>query len=352
MPIERRPDAAGRHTQAVGTRAFAVATSVDPECWRRDVSGQDACHMTTWFWIWVGVTAVSLGGLWLAELPELRKVHARRQVALLNAVRLGAAAALFVVLTSVANPRTLAGVAIATVAIALVLVPIRWVVGVGGIEPKWELRALQDAAGELTRRCSTLPKPPEFQQSMARLVGRMKAVKSPELAEMRDLLVADFSDSIVGLHHFNDLGLRAIRMHQIECKLFGPQARRGELDPAEATSRWRLYRTVGDMIDCGSAAREPEHLARLRQLIEELGEYRRPHTEELIDALQGSAREWLASGTPDPWPDGGVLSLGPTVERSYGELWPRYSVFWGAQLDDRDLSNLPTVMTARQLTGT
>ncbi len=173
-------------------------------------------------WIWVGLSALSLGGLWLAELPELRKAHARRQVALLNGVRLGAAATLFVVLTSVANPRTLAGVAIATVAVALLLVPIRWVVRVGGIEPKWELRALQDAAGKLRNRYPTPPRPSEFVRPMERLIGRMNGIKgASEIAEMRDLLVADFTDSIVGLHHFNDLGLRAIRMHQIEGKIFG-----------------------------------------------------------------------------------------------------------------------------------
>jgi hypothetical protein len=57
---------------------------------------------------------------------------------------------------------------------------------------------------------------------MERLIGRMNGIKgASEIAEMRDLLVADFTDSIVGLHHFNDLGLRAIRMHQIEGKIFG-----------------------------------------------------------------------------------------------------------------------------------
>jgi hypothetical protein len=306
--------------------------------------------MTTWFWMWVGGTVVSLGGLWLAELPELRKVHARRQVALLNAVRLGAAAALFVVLTRVANPRTLAGVAIATVAIALVLVPIRWVIRVGGIEPKWELRALQDAAGELANRYPTPPRPAEFVQPMKRLVGRMNAIRAPEIAEMRDLLVADFSDSIVGLHHFPDPGLRTIRVHQLECEIFGAQARRAELDPAEATFRWHLYRTFGDMIDAG-AAREPEYLARMGELIEELEQYRRPHTEAFIDALQVSAREWLVSRTQAPWAEGGALSLGPTIERPFREIWPRKSILWGAELDDRDISALPIVMEARQSPG-
>jgi hypothetical protein len=127
-------------------------------------------------------------------------------------------------------------------------------------------------------------------------------------------------------------------------------ARRVELDPDEATLRWHLYRTFGDMIDAG-AAREPEYLARMTELIEELEQYRRPHTGAFIDGLQVSAREWQASQTSAQWAEGGALSLGPTIERPYREIWPRKSVLWGAELDDRDISALPMVMEARQLPG-
>lgn len=294
-------------------------------------------------------TVVVLGGLWLLGRSDFERNHARKRAQVLNALRYAACIALLLSLLWVV-PRSPLSWAVAFVVVVLFLFPERWLLRIGGREPKWELRALQDAAGELTRSYPP-PRRREFVLPMERLIGRMKAITEPEIAEMRDLLVADFSDSLVGTHHFSDLGLRAVRIHQIEVEVFGPDARRAELDPAEATFRWHLYRTFGDMIDCG-AAREPHYLARMTELIEELEQYRRPDTEVFVDALQSSARDWLNSETPASWPVDGVLSLGPTVEESFWRLWPRKSVFWGTDLDERDAWTLQQLTRQAEPTST
>ena len=237
-------------------------------------------------------------------------------------------------------------VIVVLIAAALIFLPVRWLLRLGGIEPRWELRALQDAAGELANRYPTSPRSEEFVRPMRRLIVRMEAIRAPELVEMRDLLVVDYLNTIEGVHHFADLGLRAIREHQIECEIFGPQARRTELDSTEATFRWHLYRAFGDMIDAG-AARDPEYVARMEELVKELEQYRRSGTEEFVDALRSSAEQWLASPSAGSWADGGVRSLGPAVEQSYIETWPRKSIFWGAALDDRDADALKAAMEGR-----
>ena len=287
----------------------------------------------------VGVVVV-FGGLWRLELPGLRHKHARGRVVVLDAVRYATSGAILLIGLWVV-PRSTLSLVLAALALALFVVPEDLLLRIGGIEPRWELRALQDEAGKLTRGYLPL-RQPESRQSLEHAIGRMEALKAPEVAEMRDLLVADFKDSLAGTYRPGCLGLRAIRIYQIERQLFGAEARPPELDPAEATFRWRLFRAFGDMIDCGSALREPAHLARLKELMGELEQYRRADTTVFLDALQKSARTWLESSTPAPWPpEEGVRGLGPTIEKSYQELWPHKAVFWGAELDDRDMGDLP-----------
>ncbi len=297
------------------------------------------------FWGSIGWTVVLSGGTWWLERSAFARKNARERVQVLNGVRLAAAAALLLIVWW-AVPQSPLRVLLGVVAGALIFIPEKWLLRIGGIEPKWQLRAIQDVATELARRYVP-PRPPEFAQSMKPLVARMEAIRGSEVAEIRDLLIAEFNDWIIGNYHLADLGLRAIRAHQIELELFGSGARRAELDPAEATFRWRLYRTFGDMINC--AEREPSHVARLEQLIEEMEQYRRPDTEAFINAVAESAHGWLLSKTVAPWPAQGVASLGPIVARSCLAMWPSEDVFWGAELDDRDISALPTVMEARRI---
>jgi hypothetical protein len=295
------------------------------------------------FWLSIVGALVAVTGAWAFEARDFARLHARRRTAVLNAARLTACALVFWAALWIV-PRSIVTAVLVAIEGALVYFPERWLIRLGGLEPRWQLRALQDAAGELANRYPAVPRPPEFAEPMARLISRMKAIQAHELAEMRDLLIADFAESISSVHHFPDLGLRAVRIHQLEAELFGPEARRAEFEPDEATFRWRLYRHLGDMIDCGSAARDLEHLVRLRELIDELEQYRRQDTEALIDAVASSAREWLACQAPGPWPPTSFRDIGLAIDRGYAELWSSKRVFWGAELDDRDWSALSAIV--------
>ena len=90
---------------------------------------------------------------------------------------------------------------------------------------------------------------------------------------------------------------------------------------------------------------------RLRELIDELEQYRRQDTEALIDAVASSAREWLASQAPGPWPPTPFRDLGLTIDRGYAELWSSKRVFWGAGLDDRDWSALSAMVEQKSFSA-
>jgi hypothetical protein len=295
----------------------------------------------TWFSVWIVVLVVSLGGLWLAELPDLRKAHARRRVAVLNAVRLAAAAALLVVLVWVVNPRTLAGAAVGAICAALVLTPVGWVVRVGGIEPEWELRRLILTAGDLSRRYES-PRPPKAIAEMRRLVSQMYARRTPATSELVALRAVDLEDWINGTYRPIDLGRRSIRIYEIERELYGTAAGKPENAPDDATFLWQLYRAFGEMIDWGSAEPSEEQRATFERLTEALSRYRRSDTSSFIDATQESARAWLSSGWSNAtWPPaGGIPDLGPAVESAFRALWPTVKVFWGAELSEDDRREL------------
>ncbi len=302
----------------------------------------------TWFSVWVIGIVVSLGGFWLAELPELRRAHARRRAAVLNGVRLGAAAALPVVLTWVLNPRTLASVAVGAVCAALVFAPVRWVVRVGGIDPDWELRGLILAAGDLSRRYES-PRPPEAIAEMKGLVSRMQALRTPATAELVALRVVDLQDWINGTYWPVDLGRRSIRIYEIERELYGAAAGQPENSPEDATFLWQLYRTFGEMIDWGSDEPSEEQRGGFERLTEGLNRYRRRDTSPFIDATQESARAWLSSGWgTTTWPPaGGIPDLGSAVDNAFRELWPTVKVFWGAELSEDDRRELAASLESR-----
>jgi hypothetical protein len=296
------------------------------------------------------IQALSIAGvvvlftiLWILDLRDFRRVHARASVVVLNGFRWAIGAGVFLSGLWVLPRSSPAQWLLVALFAALAFLPHGWLVRIGGVEPKWRLRALQDDASRLTRRL--LPgRPAELRHALGGLIEQIRAIDAPELREMRDLLVADFTDTMMGGVHFADTGLRAIRIYQIEAQVFGADARPPEFQSDEATFRWRLFRTVGDMIDCG-AVRKPDHMTRLRQLIEQLNQFRRPDLEVFIDELSASAAEWIESGSSPDWPRGGSIgALGPSIDQSYQQFWPRKSVFWGAELDERDLRALPSVM--------
>jgi hypothetical protein len=131
-------------------------------------------------------------------------------------------------------------------------------------------------------------------------------------------------------------------MHEIEQGLYGDLARRAELDRAEATFRWRLYRTFAWLIDAGDPDMSPDLRLRFEGLLDELHEFKRPDTERFIELVEESATSWLSSDPKSgPWlPAAGLVALGPVINDEYSRLWPATTVFFGAQLDERDMVHL------------
>jgi hypothetical protein len=224
----------------------------------------------------------------------------------------------------------------AVAGLLLLFVPTRLIVRVVGREPKWQLYALLWEAVRLDRT-SRKPRTDADIARMGKIVARIDGCRTPETNELCDLLIEDYKAWMAGVFAPLYMAARTIRVHEIEVELYGALARKRELDPDEATFRWRLWRTFGGLIQAGAAEQTEAERALFERFIAELDAYRRSDTIAFIDALQKSTRAWLAGDHAGPWPpEAGIQALGPAIELEYDRLFPRTSVFWGARTDETD----------------
>jgi hypothetical protein len=287
-------------------------------------------------------TVVVFPLVWYGDGADFSRAHAKRRTYWLNALRIGLSlAAVLAVVGPLGFHKSVASYSLAIAAALLFILPARWVGRLGGVEPKWALRSLENDIGTLisdSRRDRT----PDEVSAMRSMMNRIGECRTNKTNELCDIVLANCGDWIDGAYDPSRLGLRSVREYELEQALYGRNARRPELDVQEATFRWRLYRAFGAMVDYGMAEQSQDARAAFAALANELNDYRRPDTEGFIDAVQESARAWLSSYPADSqWPPHGRLEdLGPAIVDGYSELWPSTTVFWGAELDADDRASL------------
>ncbi len=287
------------------------------------------------FWLASVLFVIMLAFLFHTERKMLREGRARGRALVMDGVRLAAVAAMFFALPA-AEPRPLATIGLGLAILAFIAIPSSWMLAIGGIDPKWELRHVQAEAAALMARYPS-PMPADGAEDMRRVVRSVNRLRTAETAELCDLLVARYTGWIDGAQRPLDLGRRSIRIYELEHEIYGEEARPPELEEREATFRWRLYRVFNEMAECGRTERTYGQEARFLRLIRELDSYRRDDTASFIEGVQVSARAWLRSDGSTPWgPAGGAGDLAPSIEEGTRRLWPRTSVFWGAILDEAD----------------
>jgi len=289
----------------------------------------------------------------LLQGERMREGHARVQAQLLNAVRWGLVLVLAWVLVPVAfsqtgsqrGPTILGMVALLG---ALMLVPVRWFVNIGGREPTWELRRVKlestKLANMVRRNRASVPS-----VRLTDAIALIREHKTAQTAELCDLMVAELEDLRRGVESWNEAGRRTIRIDEISRELWPGALPPPECDRAEATFRWRLYRAMGDLMEAGSTAASVASCKKFRAVLNEMAGFRRLDTEVLIDALEASAKRWVADSWNDkPWIEGfDFARLGPEVVDCVKLLWGRDSVLWGAELDDSDRLALADDLAAR-----
>jgi hypothetical protein len=298
------------------------------------------------FWLasilFLGLLALLFG----VERKMLHEGRARRRALIIDAVRLTAVAAMFLALP-VAEPRPLATIGLGLAAFAFVAVPTTWMLAIGGVDQKWELRRVQEEAARLMASYPS-PMPADGAARLRRLTREVGRLGNAETEELCGLLSRRYKDWIDGSSEPLEMGRRAIRIYDLQRELYPDDVRPPELSEAEATFRWRLYRTVLAMAELGAAEQTPKQELRFRELVAGLDGYRRSDTSSFIGGIQTSARAWLKRTPPrTPWtPTSGLPKGKPTIDDMRPKLWPRTSIFWGAILDDDDRQALRQVREA------
>jgi hypothetical protein len=302
-----------------------------------------------------GVTVLAVF-FFLFQSEGLREGHARVRAQLLNAVRWGMVIALawllipvsFSELGSQKDPTILGMVALVG---ALTLVPVRWFVNIGGREPTWELRRIKLESTQLANRVrrdrGSVPA-----VRLTDTIALIRQQRTAQTAELCDLMVAELEDLRRGVESWNEAGRRTIRIDEISRELWPGALPPPECDRTEATFRWRLYRAMGELMQAGSTTASPASLNLFRAVLDEIEGFRRLDTEVLIDALEVSAKRWVAdSWSEKPWIEGfDFASLGPETTDCVKLLWGRDSVLWGAELDESDRRALALDLVVRAKT--
>ena len=303
------------------------------------------------FWLASGLFVILPAVLFRSERMALQAGRARRRALILDGAGLTAALMLFVALPS-AEPRPLATIGFGLAAFAFIAIPTWWMLTIGGVDPKLELRRLQTDAAELMTRYRS-PIPPEGTAVMRRIVADVARLRTPETAELCDLLIARYNDWIGGSGRPLDRGLRSIRVYDLQRQLYGEEVRPPELDEEEATFRWRLYRVFGELVELWVAEQTPKQRSRFGKLIHALDSFRREDTVSFIEGVQSSARAWLRlHDRQAPWQAAlAAPAAAPPVGETRQRLWPRTSVFWGAILDEHDRGELAPIGQNRSAGG-
>ena len=220
---------------------------------------------------------------------------------------------------------------------ALMLVPVRWFVRIGGREPTWELRRVKI---ETTRLANKVRRDPESVDhvKLTNAIARIEALRTLETAEFCDLIVAELQDLLRGAESWNEAGRRAIRVDELSRRMWPGAMPPPDHDASEATFRWRTYRTFGELMEVGAAGLTPVSRRDFRSLLRVLDRFHRPDAAAFIDDVKRSAKGWLAKSAADrPWIEGLDFSaLGPNVLDEVKGIWGLDAALWGADLDDAD----------------
>jgi hypothetical protein len=288
-----------------------------------------------------GITAVSVF-FFLLEWAALTEGHARPVAHILNAARWVCVIALCWILIPVAvsapaTERAATLVGLAALTGALMLVPARWFVRVGGRKPLWELRRIRvdvaRLANSVRRDAGSAPPGPTRD-----LIDRIGGAYTPETAELCNLLVAELTDVLTGYESWNEAGRRTIRMDEL-CRGFWPDDMPPpDFDVTEATFRWHMYRTFGQLMDVGAADPAAEARDEFVRLLGTLDGFRRPDTRTLIRDVRRSANLWLGKRSAErPWIEAFDFSvLGPHGPQEVKRIWGRDAALWGAELEEDD----------------
>jgi hypothetical protein len=288
-----------------------------------------------------GITAVAVF-FFFAEGDRLADAHARVRTQILNTARWAIVIALSWALIPAAfsEPGPQRGATILGLAGllgAVILIPVRWFVQLGGLEPTWELRRVKvdvaRAANRIRRDRGAVP-PGRLRE----LIDRVGVLRTLETAELCDLMVAELNDLLAGAESWNEAGRRAIRMDEIGRLLWPGAMPEPDYDPDEATFRWHLYRTFGRMMEVSGRDAPPGERADFRKLAAELEQFGRPDTQDFVDAVRRSASCWLASPSASaPWiASFNFEALGPDGLAEIRRIWSRDAALWGARLDEDD----------------
>jgi hypothetical protein len=300
-----------------------------------------------------GISALAIL-LFVVESQSLSEGHARARTQLFNASRWGFVIALSWVLIpatlSQPGPERAATILGLTVLIgALILIPVRWFIRIGGRSENWELRRAKLEVSRLANRV----KHDKASVNAARLqeaVDRVRRLRTPATAQLCDLMVAELEDLMAGTESWNEGGRRSIRVDQLARDLWAEEMPPPDNDPDEATFRWFMYRAFGRMMEIGAAEPSPEERDDFRRLMNSLELCRRPDTNAFIGAVLKSAEEWLdnpAGGKP--WIASYEFdALGPGGLEEVRWIWGREAAMWGAFLDDDDLREIDRDLAGRE----
>jgi hypothetical protein len=230
----------------------------------------------------------------------------------------------------------------------LMLLPVSWFVRLGGRDVKWELRKVKVEATRMANRVRAGggPIPQARIREQLAVIQRLRA---PATAEFCDLLTAELDDLRTGTESWNEAGRRAIRIDEISRQLWPEAVPPPDFDPEEATFRWRLYRTFGEMMEIGVTQLSPEARDEFQRLLASLEDYRRSDTETFIDEVRVSAARWLARAKPNrPWIGSyDFTDLGPDGLDKVKRIWGRDAALWGARLEPDDRRALAADLARR-----
>lgn len=303
-----------------------------------------------------GITAVAMF-FSLVEWDSLTEGHARPATQILNAARWALVIALawvLIPLTTSAPPaeRVVTLIGIAGLIGALMLMPVRWFVRIGGRDSAWELRRIRIEVSQLTNRARRDPdaiRPDRLRE----LIDRIQRACSPESTELCDLLTAEVEDVLARRESWNEAGRRTIRMYELCRRLWPGEMPPPDFEPEEATFRWQMYRTFGQLMDGGESGPDADRRGEFGRLLDSLEAFRRPDTEEFIGDVRRSGEDWLARHCAErTWIEAFDFSiLGPNGLDEVKELWGRDAALWGAELSEDDRRLLADDLSRRAGAG-
>jgi hypothetical protein len=287
-----------------------------------------------------GITAVAVF-FFIAEGDSLTEAHARVRTQILNTTRWAIVIALSWVLIPVAfsqpgSDRAATIVGLAALIGAVMLIPVRWFVRLGGRIQAWELRRAKVEMAQLANRIrrdrGSVPA-----TRIRDAIVRIETMRTSETSELCGLMAAELSDLLAGTESWNEAGRRSIRIDALARRLWPDDMPPPDFDLNEATFRWHLYRTFGQMMELGALDPSGGSKCAFRKLRDSIEEFRRPDTSRFIDAAQQSADRWLASPAGRPWVASfDFEALGPDGLDEIRKIWGRDAAMWGADLDNDD----------------